>query len=439
MNGSAPTPAGKLERGTTAAEICVFIPHEAGVTILVRAAAAPPSAAEPVAEHGTRRRTPAARRLATAAREHARRPRLRRERLRRRPALRLLPQRRRASTELPPPPADLGPYRRCRKCMAAAREDRMSRVIGYAVRDGDGIAIRLEAGPRRGCYRVAAEEVPDLLAGFPATLCADDAPVGDIAASRSLRVLRGAFRAGLGFLDGRDRLPGRDGRVPGPAGAPRRPLRPRRRAGPGPRRRCLMGADGDLYCGTCGRQIAPGLDDPLHCSDCGGEIGAGRGHGLAPGARPVPLPRVHGASRGGARMTACPVPALRRLGRRGGRHRRRPLALGPGRGHALGPAPGPRPGGGPVRPARGRGRAAERGRPAPRRGVVPVIDDDGFTDERPRAPGTYWACTPDGEWEALVDHRARPPRPRLRRGRPLDPADAALAIPPGSLLWRREA
>ena len=47
MNGSAPTPAGKLERGTTAAEICVVIPQEAGVTILVRAAAAPaPGGAE---------------------------------------------------------------------------------------------------------------------------------------------------------------------------------------------------------------------------------------------------------------------------------------------------------------------------------------------------------------------------------------------------------
>ena len=33
-----------------------------------------------------------------------------------------------------------------------------------------------------------------------------------------------------------------------------------------------MGADGDLYCGACGRQIAP--PDPLHCSECGTEIGA---------------------------------------------------------------------------------------------------------------------------------------------------------------------
>ena len=77
----------------------------------------------------------------------------------------------------------------------------MSTVIGEAVRDGDEIEVRLVAGPRRGCYRVAAEEVPDLLAGFPATLTADGAAVGDIAASRSLRVLLGAFRAGLGFLE----------------------------------------------------------------------------------------------------------------------------------------------------------------------------------------------------------------------------------------------
>ena len=32
-----------------------------------------------------------------------------------------------------------------------------------------------------------------------------------------------------------------------------------------------MGTDGDLWCGTCGRQIR---DDPLHCSECGIEISA---------------------------------------------------------------------------------------------------------------------------------------------------------------------
>ena len=74
-------------------------------------------------------------------------------------------------------------------------------VIGMASREGDGIAIRLFAGARRGCYRVAAEEVPTLLAGYPATLIADGVAVGDVAASRSLRVLLGAFRAGHGFLE----------------------------------------------------------------------------------------------------------------------------------------------------------------------------------------------------------------------------------------------
>ena len=78
----------------------------------------------------------------------------------------------------------------------------MSTVIGQAERDGDGIEVRLVAGPRRGCYRVAAEEVPILLSGYPATLSADDVAVGDIAPSKSLRVLLGAFRAGLGFVEG---------------------------------------------------------------------------------------------------------------------------------------------------------------------------------------------------------------------------------------------
>lgn len=77
----------------------------------------------------------------------------------------------------------------------------MSTVIGTAGREGDEIEVRLVAGPRRGCYRVTAEEVLSLLAGYPATLSADDVGVGDIAASRSLLVLLGAFRAGLGFLE----------------------------------------------------------------------------------------------------------------------------------------------------------------------------------------------------------------------------------------------
>lgn len=79
----------------------------------------------------------------------------------------------------------------------------MTVAIGYAVRDGDGIAIRLTAGPRRGCYRVPAEEVPTLLAGAAAaTLWADGAPVGIVAPSQDLRVLLGAFRDLCGFADG---------------------------------------------------------------------------------------------------------------------------------------------------------------------------------------------------------------------------------------------
>lgn len=77
----------------------------------------------------------------------------------------------------------------------------MTTVIGDAGRDGDAIEVRLVAGPRRGCYRVIEEEVPTLLSGYPAALIADDVAVGDIVASRSLRVLLGAFRAGLGFLE----------------------------------------------------------------------------------------------------------------------------------------------------------------------------------------------------------------------------------------------
>jgi hypothetical protein len=79
----------------------------------------------------------------------------------------------------------------------------MTRVIGSAGRDGDGIAIRLTAGTRRGYYRVAAEEVPDLLAGVAAAgLWSDDAPVGIVAPSRDLRVLLGAFRDLCGFTGG---------------------------------------------------------------------------------------------------------------------------------------------------------------------------------------------------------------------------------------------
>lgn len=115
MNGSAPPTAGKLERGTTAAEICVFIPQEAGVTILVQAAAplAPYGAGAP-AEAGTtvaiawRRRTggtPVVHAFAVNACVDV-------------PLCGACLGGGRFE-ELPPPPANLGPYRRCRKCVAA--------------------------------------------------------------------------------------------------------------------------------------------------------------------------------------------------------------------------------------------------------------------------------------------------------------------------------
>jgi hypothetical protein len=71
--------------------------------------------------------------------------------------------------------------------------------------------------------------------------------------------------------------------------------------------------------------------------------------------------------------------------------------------------------------------------------VVPVTDGEGFTDERPREPGTYRACAPDGEWERLVEVE---PGPRglvcVADDRSIPPMLLS-AIPQGSLLWRREA
>lgn len=67
-----------------------------------------------------------------------------------------------------------------------------------------------------------------------------------------------------------------------------------------------------------------------------------------------------------------------------------------------------------------------------------MIDADGFSDERPRAPGTYWACTPDSAFERLVTLE---PGPRglvcVADDRAIPPILLA-AIPPGSVLWRRE-
>ncbi|MEN6516955.1 MAG: hypothetical protein ABFC38_02035 [Methanospirillum sp.] len=108
MNGSAPTPAGKLERGTTAVEICVDIPQEAGVTILVRAAAAPPEADGVPAGVAWRRRTggtPVVHAFAVNSCVDV-------------PLCGACLGAGRFE-ELPPPPANLGPYRRCKKCLAA--------------------------------------------------------------------------------------------------------------------------------------------------------------------------------------------------------------------------------------------------------------------------------------------------------------------------------
>ena len=77
----------------------------------------------------------------------------------------------------------------------------MTMPIGTAGRDGDDLLIRLTAGPRRGRFRVPAAEVGPLLAGLSAVVRDEEgAAVGDLATSRSLRVLTGAFRAGRGFV-----------------------------------------------------------------------------------------------------------------------------------------------------------------------------------------------------------------------------------------------
>ena len=112
MNGSAPPTTITFERGTTAAEICVFIPQEAGVTILVQAAAAPPPAIdESDANAGVawRRRTggtPVVHAFAVNACVDV-------------PLCGACLGSGGRFEALPPPPANLGPYRRCRKCMAA--------------------------------------------------------------------------------------------------------------------------------------------------------------------------------------------------------------------------------------------------------------------------------------------------------------------------------
>ena len=73
-----------------------------------------------------------------------------------------------------------------------------------------------------------------------------------------------------------------------------------------------------------------------------------------------------------------------------------------------------------------------------RRGVGPM-SEDGFTLDRPRAPGRYRVAAPDGDWEAIAEVE---PGPRGLVCIPDDrsvPPMLVLAIPYGSLLWRREA
>lgn len=67
-----------------------------------------------------------------------------------------------------------------------------------------------------------------------------------------------------------------------------------------------------------------------------------------------------------------------------------------------------------------------------------MIDADGFSAARPREPGLYQVCTPEGDREGLVSIE---PSPRgfvcVAEDRSVPPMLLS-AIPPGSLLWRRE-
>lgn len=78
----------------------------------------------------------------------------------------------------------------------------MRAVVGSAGRadDSDEIEIRIEA-PVRRFYRVLSADVPFVLRGYAAILYGEEgSPAGDIATSASGRVLIGASRAGLGFV-----------------------------------------------------------------------------------------------------------------------------------------------------------------------------------------------------------------------------------------------
>ncbi|MEN6343410.1 MAG: hypothetical protein ABFC89_12740 [Methanospirillum sp.] len=114
MNGSAPLPAAKHERVTTAAEICVVIPQEAGVTILVRAAA-PPLGTDRGTDEGE------ASTSVVWRRRHGSPPVVHAYAANACVDVPLCGSCLGAGKfdELPPPPAHLGPYRRCKKCTAA--------------------------------------------------------------------------------------------------------------------------------------------------------------------------------------------------------------------------------------------------------------------------------------------------------------------------------
>lgn len=116
MNGSAPHPAAKHEWGTTAAEICVVIPHEAGVTIRIQAAAAPP----PDIDQGTDEGEVSSR--VVWRRRHGSPPVVHAYAANACVDVPLCGSCLGSGgrfDELPPPSAHLGPYRRCKKCMAA--------------------------------------------------------------------------------------------------------------------------------------------------------------------------------------------------------------------------------------------------------------------------------------------------------------------------------
>jgi hypothetical protein len=109
MNGSAPHQATKHEWETTAAEICVFIPHQAGVRVL--AVAVSSVEVETGNPHIVWRRRTGTSRIVHAFAEHAGVPV---------PLCGAAFHHVTGFEDLPPPPAHIGPYRRCRTCQGIA-------------------------------------------------------------------------------------------------------------------------------------------------------------------------------------------------------------------------------------------------------------------------------------------------------------------------------